>query len=141
MGRQVTELRRSIQKDRTKEASFATQRSNGLIDEEMQRQLVVPIINHRLRLEQELELLQQQRNLSDNVDQVEDVVSRALSAYRKGLHELDTEARNRLLRLLGIRLTGLGRRVLVTGVIDPSLFTTGQTWASPRERSRRCRWA
>ena len=129
VARQVTELQRSIREDRKREASLALQRTQGVIDQELQKQLIAPITNHRLESERQLDLLQQQRNLSNNLDQVEDVVSRALSAYRKGLYELDAESRNRLLRLLGIRLTGRGRKVLVTGVIDPSLFTTRQTLA------------
>ena len=130
VGRQVTELQRSIRKARQEEETLVLQRTKGIIDQETLERLITPITNYRVKLEQELALVQEQRNLSDNVDRVEELVSFGLAAYRKGLSGLDAEARNRLLRLLRIRLTGRGRRVLVTGVIDPSLFTTGQTLES-----------
>ena len=138
---QVSNLERSIRKARKEEDTLVMQRTKELIDQETLERLIAPITNYRVKMEEELTLLLEQRKLNDNVDNVQESVFRGLAAYRKGLSELDTEARNRLLRLLGIRLVGRGRRVLVTGVIDPSLFTTGQTSASPRERSRRCRWA
>ena len=134
--RQVADLKHGIQKARQEEGTLAMQQAKGLIDLELLEQLIPPITNYRLQLEQELALLQEQVKLVDNV---EGFVSRGLAAYRKGLSELDSEARNRLLRLLGILLTGRGRRVLVSGLIDPSLFTIAQTLASPRGRSRRCR--
>ena len=105
------------------------QRTKEIINQRMLERLIIPITNHLCQLEDELSLLLALRSLVDNVDQAEEVVSIALAGYRQGLREMDSEARQRLLRLLGIRLTGRGRTVLVTGIIDPSLFTTGQTLA------------
>ena len=127
--RQITELQRRIRKAGNEEDTLVMQRTKGLINQERLERLIAPITNHRVQLEQQLALLLEQRKLSHSVDDVEELVTSGLAAYRQRLPELDTESRNRLLRLLGIRLTGQGRRVLVTGLIDPSLFTTGQTLA------------
>ena len=129
VGRQVFELERSINKALQEESTLVMQRTKEIINQRMLERLIIPITNHRCQLEDELSLLLAQRSLVDNVDQAEEVVSIALAGYRQGLREMDSEARQRLLRLLGIRLTGRGRTVLVTGVIDPSLFTIGQTLA------------
>ncbi len=127
--RQIADLQRRIRKADKEEDTLVMQRTRGVINQKKLERLIAPITNHRVQLEQDLALLQEQRKLSHSVDDVEELVSSGLAAYRQRLSELDTESRNRLLRLLGIRLTGQGRRVLVTGVIDPSLFTTGQTLA------------
>ena len=127
--RQIADLQRRIRKADKEEDTLVMQRTRGVINQKKLERLIAPITNHRIQLEKELALLLEQRKLSHSLDDVEKLVSSGLAAYRQRLSELDTESRNRLLRLLGIRLTGQGRRVLVTGVIDPSLFTTGQTLA------------
>ena len=138
--RRISGLRARVQKCRSEEGTLVMQRTRRLIDQEMLEALIAPITNLRLQHEQEIELLLEQRALGESLDELEEHVRAMFDHYSNGLDSLDPEGRHRLLRLLDVRLTAGRGQVLVTGVLDPSLFTTGRTLALPRERSRRCRW-
>ena len=123
-------LRRLQKPGRHELATLVMQRTKDLIDQAMLETLVAPI-NHILEQhESDVGLLQEQKKLSEDLDQLEKRLRSCLSRYAEGLSSLDSEGKQRLLRLLNVQLTGGShRRVLVTGVLDLSLFTTGQTLA------------
>ena len=62
-------------------------------------------------------------------DRLEDRIRVAFLRYAESLESLDDEDMQRLMRLLNVRLVAKPGRVLVTGVLDPSLFTTERTLA------------
>ena len=55
----------------------------------------------------------------------------ALARYADSLNQPDQEGLQRLMRLLNIQVVMTPGRVLVTGLLDPSLFTIGRTLACP----------
>ena len=128
--RRISTLRRQVQKRRHEVATLVVQRTKGLIDQAMLETLVAPI-NHLLeQYERDLGLLEEQKKLSEGLNQLEERIRACLSKYAEGLDSLDSEGKRRLMNLLNVRLTaGSDRRVLVTGVLDLSLFTIGRTLA------------
>lgn len=130
-----------IRKRRLELATLTMQRTKGIIDQEMYESLSAPLNNLLAQLAKDIAALEEQRKLAEGWEQFEERVRVAFSQYAESLDTLDPEGMQRLMRLLGVRLVAGPGSVLVTGVLDPSLFTTERTWASPHERSRRCRWA
>lgn len=53
-----------------------------------------------------------------------------LAKYADSLNQPDQEGLQRLMRLLNIQVVMIPGRVLVTGLLDPSLFTIGRTLES-----------
>ena len=104
------------------------QRTRGLTDQAMLETLVAPINQLLEQYERDIGLLEEQEKLSDRLDQLEERIRACLSRYAEGLNSLDSEGKQRLLRLLNVQLGGgSDRLVLVTGVLDLSVFTTGRT--------------
>ena len=134
---QISPLERQLRKKGLEADKLGLQVSKGLMDQKRYERLVGPVNLMIERLEEELALLVAQRADSENWGVFEERVREALSSYKGGLSILDNEGRNRLMRLLNVRITYYHGRVVVTGELDPSLFTIAQTLASPRGRSYR----
>ena len=60
---------------------------------------------------------------------MEGIIRSYFARYADAVASLDSEGMKELMRLLDVRLVASPGRVMVTGVLDPSLFTTGQTLA------------
>ena len=133
--RRIASLEAQVKKRRAEEATLVMQRTRDLIDQDMLEMLIAPITNLRLHHEKEIALLSEQQSLQEGFEGLEAHIRAMLQQYSNRLDSLDDEDKQTLLRLLGISLTGGRQRVLVTGVLDPSLFTTGHTLASRRARS------
>ena len=101
----------------------------GEIDKRAFKNLLAPIVNLRLQLEEDLELLNRQMALIEGFDNLQTQAEALCRQYSDRLDELGREDRLRLFRLLNVRLTRSPRRVSVTGILDPTLFTTERTWA------------
>ena len=128
--RRISTLRRQVQKRRHEVATLVMQRTKGIIDQAMLETLVAPINQLREQYERDLGLLEEQKKLSEGLNQLEERIRACLSKYAERLDSLDSGGKRRLMSLLNVRLTGgSDRRVLVTGVLDLSLFTTGRTLA------------
>ena len=102
----------------------------GEIDKRAFKNLLAPIVNLRLQLEEDLELLNRQMALTEGFDDLQAQVEALCRQYSDRLDELGREDRLRLFRLLNVRLTGSPGRVSVTGILDPSFFTTVRILAS-----------
>ena len=138
--RRIADLQKQLRKKGREADTLTFQRQHNHIGQGRYERLLAPVNAMLERLEEELALLVVQKAETENWDVLEEKVRAVFLAYKEGLSTLDKESRLRLSRLLNVRVTYFHGRVLVTGVLDPALFTTAQTSASPRERSRRCRW-
>ena len=144
--KRVTELQGKRRKLREQVADLTVQKTKNIIDQEMYERLAVPVNNLLARVDGELAVLEEQRKVSEGWELLEERVSAALEKYRESLDNLDGGELQTLMALVGLRITLIRgdsgeKRVLVTGLLGPSLVTTAQTSASPRGRSRRSRWA
>ena len=134
----ISHLKGRVTKVRLQVASLSIQEAKSLIDLEMFETLVAPM-NHLLaQYEKESALLVEQKGRTEGFDKFEEQVRAAFLRYANGLDSLDSEGLQQLMRLLNIRLVAGPGRLLVTGVLDPSLFTIGRTSASQRAHSHRC---
>ena len=101
--------------------------SSGRIDQERFDRLSAPMRNAIERLKEEVGLLVRQKSEIEKWEGVEERVRVALAMYADSLGELDQGGLQRLMRLLNVKMVMTPGRVLVTGLLDPSLFTTEQT--------------
>ena len=137
----IFRLRKQVQKRRLEVATLVMQRTKGLIDQDMLETLIAPVNQLLEGYERDIGLLVEQKKLSEGLDQLEERIRAHLTRYAEDLSSLDSEGKRRLMRLLNVQLIGgADRRVMVTGVLDLSVFTTGQTLALPRGCSPRSRW-
>ena len=118
-----------VTKGRLELATLVLQRTKKIIDQELLETLSAPVNNLLAQHKKDIELLIGQKNLNEHWDHLEEGIRVAFARYADGLDSLDSEGRQRLMRLLNVRLVAEPGRVMVTGVLDPSLFTTGQTLA------------
>ena len=135
------ELIGKVKKHRLELGTLTMQRTKEIIDQEMYESLCAPINNLLAGYEKDLAGLADQARSRQGWARLEERVQTAFANIAKSLDDLDGEGLQRLLRLLNIKIIGGPGRVLVTGLLDPSLFTTERTSASRHGRSRRCRWA
>ena len=134
--KRISGLERRWKKSRLEVATLTKQLMGKRIDQEMYEILLAPV-NHLLaQLEKDIAILKEQEKVEEERDQFGERVRAALSKYSDSLDELDDEGMQRLMRLLNTRLIREPDGVLVTGVLDPSLFTIGRTSASQRGHSR-----
>ena len=130
-----------VKKYRLELGGLTLQRMKRIIDQDMYESLCAPINNLLAGLKKEIAGLADQERSAQGWARLEERVQAAFANIAKSLDELDDEGLQRLLRLLNIKITGGPGRVLVTGLLDPSLVTTAQTLASRHEHNHRCRWA
>ena len=129
LDRRISRLEGDIKKRRLELATLVMQRTKGIIDQDMLENLAAPVNNLLAQHEKDLDLLIEQKRINSGWDELEEQVRVAFLKYADGLDSLDSEGRQQLMRLLQVRIVATPGRVLVTGVLDPSLFTTGQTLA------------
>ena len=129
LDRRISGLKAQVKKCRLHEATLVMQRTKGLIDQDMLEMLIAPISNLRREHEREVELLVEQKKLNEKFHQLEGIIRSYFARYADAVAPLDSEGMQELMRLLDVRLVASPGRVMVTGVLDPSLFTTGQTLA------------
>ena len=141
LDQRISRLKGQVKKHRYELATLTMQRTKEIIDQEMYESLSAPVNNLLAQLAGDVAGLEEQKKLAEGWELLEDRLRAALSQYAETLDTLDSEGMQRLMRMLGVRLVAGPKRVLVTGQLDPSLFTTERTLASPRGRSHRCRWA
>ena len=130
LDRRIKGLEAKAKKCQIEEDTLVMQRTRRIITQETLERLIAPITNLRIRHEEEIALLVEQKQLKEGLDELEDQIRGLLKRYAERLESMDDEEKQRLLRLLGVQVVGGVKRVLVTGVLDPSLFTTGRTLAS-----------
>ena len=86
-------------------------------------------------------VLEEQERLKDDAALQ---ASRIAYQCRKPSQELDIlsfEGKLSMSAAFGLKVEAAREDVSITMALDPKFTTIGQTLASPRERSRRCRWA
>ena len=131
------DLLAKVKKHRRELANVTMQQAKGWIDQQLFESLAAPI-NHVLAgLDKELAILEGQRKSREEWARTEERVRAAFANITKSLGELDYEGLKRLLRLLNVKVIGGPGKVLVTGLLDPSLFTIAQTSALSHGYSRR----
>ena len=137
LDKRISGLKGQVKKHRLKLATLTMQRTKENIDQEtkenidqeMYESLSAPVNNFLAQLAKDIAGLEEQKKLSEGWDRVEERIRMAFSRYSESLDTLDDEGMQRLMRLLNIRLVMGPGRVLVTGVLEPSLFTIAQTLA------------
>ena len=132
--KRVTELQGKRRKLREQVADLTVQKTNNHIDQEMYERLVVPVNNLLARVDGEIAVLEEQRKVNEGWELLEERVSVALEKYRQSLDNLDGDELHTLMALVGLRVTLLRgdsgeKRILVTGLLGPSLVTTERTSA------------
>ena len=131
LGQRIARLDREIKKCRSEKMSIVRQHARGLIDQQMQDDLVAPVANLLAKHERDLAVLLEQKKLQDAADFAEQRIRTAFAQYADGLENLGWEGKRALLNRLKVRVVGTKKRVLVTAEIDPELFTIEHTLASP----------
>ena len=129
LDKRISGLKGQVKKHRLKLATLTMQRTKENIDQEMYESLSAPVNNFLAQLAKDIAGLEEQKKLNEGWDRVEERIRMAFSRYSESLDTLDDEGMQRLMRLLNIRLVMGPGRVLVTGVLEPSLFTIAQTLA------------
>ena len=129
LDRRISRLKSEVDKGRRQAATLAMQVAKDLIDQEMFESLVAPMNNLMLQREREMAMLLEQKERSEGLDQLEEYIRACFSKYAENLDSLDSEGKQRLMRLLNVQIVGGPGRVTVTGVLDPSLFTIERTLA------------
>ena len=109
---------------------MSLQRVKRFIKQKFYERLAAPINNVIYQLEKEITLLVEQKGLMESWGRFEDRFRVAFLRYAESLESLDDEGMQRLVQLLNVRLVAWNVGALVTGVVDPSLFTIAQTLAS-----------
>ena len=137
LDRWIKSLDGQLRKKELEADTLAVQNSKGLVKQRRLERLIRPLEVAIERLEEELAQLRRQKADLANWELVEERVREAFSRYGDGLAALNNRERQRLMRLLNVKVTAFRGRVLVTGTLDPALFTIEQTLASRREHSRR----
>ncbi len=127
--RRVAGKKRELKKKQDEADGLTLQVAKKLIKQARYERLMAPLNVVIERLEEELALLVSQKGAAENLEAFEKQVRATFLQYKEGLSTLDKEGRQQLMRLLNVRVTCYRGRVLVTGVLDPSLFTTERTWA------------
>ena len=128
LDQRISRLKGQVKKHRHELATLTMQRTKEIIDQEMYESLSAPVNNLLAQLAGDVAGLEEQKKLAGGWELLEDRLRAALSQYAEALDTLDSEGMQRLMRMLGVRLVTGPKRVLVTGQLDPSLFTTEQTW-------------
>ena len=134
LDQRISHLKGQVKKHRLELATLTMQRTREIIDQEMYESLSAPMNNLMAQLAKDIAALEEQKVLAEGWEQFEERVRVALSQYAESLDTLDAEGMQRLMRLLGVRLVAGPGRVLVTGVLDPSLFTRTE-FRPPEEAS------
>ena len=132
LDRRIADTMRKLKKQELEFDALTLQVSSGRIDQERFDRLSAPMRNAIERLKEDVGLLVRQKSEIEKWEGVEERVRVALAMYADSLGELDEGGLHRLMRLLNVKMVMTPGRVLVTGLLDPSLFTTGRTLASPR---------
>ena len=137
LDRRISRLNGQVTKCRFELVTLVLQRTKKIIDQKLLETLSAPVNNLMAQHNKDIELLIAQKNLNEHWDHLEEGIRAAFMRYADGLDSLDSEGMQRLMRLLNVRLVAEPGKVMVTGVLDPSLFTTGRTLASQQRCSRR----
>ena len=136
--RRISSLQKQIRAKEGEVERLSLKMGSNRVLERVFEKMVGPMVAGIERLEDELAGLVAEMREEAEFDRFEDDMGAIFSRYSANLDSLDKEGMVGLMRALGVRLTAMPGRVLVTGSVDPSLFTTAQTLASRRGRSRRC---
>ena len=127
LDRRIADTTRKLKKQELEFDALTLQVSSGRIDQERFDRLSAPMRNAIERLKEDVGLLVRQKSEIEKWEGVEERVRVALAMYADSLGELDEGGLHRLMRLLNVKMVMTPGRVLVTGLLDPSLFTTGRT--------------
>ncbi len=141
---EIAFLKREIRDLREQQGRLMDQMGNELIDQEILESRIAPLKALYDEKRQLLRVLEEQQRLRDDAAVVRERVTEYCRQLEKQLEQLDFDGRRALLGVFGVRVEASRDDVSMTVVLDPKYakFTTiAQTLASPRERSRRCRWA
>ena len=114
---------------------LAMQRAKELINQDMFENLIRPINNLEDGYLRELELLEKQQRLNEDAVEVESRIRACFERFAEAVDNLDSDGVRALLRRFKIRIVGTKERMVVMGVVDPRVFTTGHTSASRRAHS------
>ena len=136
---EIKRLEREIEKCARQIRILAMERAKELIDQTMFEGLIAPITNLKGSYEQDLELLAKQRALSEEGEAVERNIRACFDRYVQEIDDLDSDGVRALLNLFKVHVVATKNRVVVTGVIDPRVFTIEHTLALRRGRSCRSR--
>ena len=128
--RRISSLQKQIRAKEVEVERLSLQMSRNRVLERVFEKMVGPIVAGIERLEDELAGLLAEVREEAEFERFEDDMRAIFSRYSANLDSLDKEGMVGLMRALGLRLTAMPGRVLVTGSVDPSLFTTAQTSAS-----------
>ena len=136
--RRISSLQKQIRAKEGEVERLSLKMGSNRVLERVFEKMVGPMVAGMERLEDELAGLVAEMREEAEFDRFEDDMGAIFSRYSANLDSLDKEGMVGLMRALGVRLTAMPGRVLVTRSVDPSLFTTAQTLALSHGYSRRC---
>jgi len=123
-------LQRRLNSTRSEINTTVVQRNKGLIDQRTFEEVVGPLNLVRDELQNEIAMLEEQRQVSESQDTTEHRITEAFKRYADRLDAISDEEWRGLMTVFQIRLDASLDRVLITGQIDPKLITTEHTSAS-----------
>ena len=112
----------------------------GLIDEEILLSQLAPVKALSDEKRRALAELEEQESARDDAALMERRIVEVCEKVSSKLETLDFDGKRELLGAFRAKVHATRDEFRVVLEVSPELTTTGQTLASPRERSRRCRW-
>ena len=125
----IVGLKSKVKRHRHELGKLTMREARGDIDQEMYENLSAPVKSLLAGLEKEIAIVEDQKKVNEGWDQLDEQVAAAFAKFGRSLDELDDEELQRLMGLLCLKVTAGRGRVLVTGLLGPSLVTIGQTSA------------
>lgn len=134
-------LKRQIRELEEQQLRLLDEKGKGHIDSDLLEKRIAPVKAACDEKRKLLAALEEQQRLRDDAAVVRERIASYCARLEFVLPQLDFDAKRALFGAFGLRVEASRDDVSVTLVLDPKFTTIEQTLASPRERSRRCRWA
>ena len=129
VGRQMGQLEKDVAGCAKKIQLALKQLMNEVISEAEFEEVVGPVRKREAALKAELEALEGQRELREQALKVETWIEECFAAYAEEVDNLDSDGIRVMLRRFGVRIVGSRESVVVSGTINPGLFTIEHTSA------------
>lgn len=140
-GRKMASLRREILDLKVQEDRLAEMRRRGSLSLDVLESQGAPLKALREEKERALRVLEDKQKFRDDAALNLSRIVELCRQLSDRLEEQDEEGKRTILASFNVRVDATREELSVTVTVDPNFTTTERTWASPRERSHRCRSA
>ena len=141
LGKEIASLRREVLDLRGQQKRLLDLFQKAYIDDDLLKGQIGPLKALHDEKERALQALEDQQRHKDDAAEVERRIIEACREVSKRLDGLDFEGKRAAFAAFGVRVQATREEMSMTIVVDPSVTTIVQTWASRHEHNHRCRWA